>query len=240
MKATLQIKDLNVSLAAKPVLQRLSLDLAAGEVVSVIGAPGCGKSTLLRASVGLLPIASGSIVHDGVDLTHASVQQRLKNGIAFAAQGGRVFRSLSVAENIDIACAGCVQAGVEADASIAYEMFPRLAERRSQVASSLSGGERQMLALGMAMVSKPRLLLLDEPSGGLSPVSTDIVLGQLRLFRERHAASVLVVEQNIRNATALSERIVVLERGVIGFDERVVSEQDVRRLVDYCAFATAS
>lgn len=229
---TLELNELTVTVAGKPVIQNLSLRLARGEVISLIGPPGCGKSTLLRAVVGLQRVAAGSVCVEGKDLTHATVLERLREGVFFVAQGGRVFRALTVADNLTIASAASSERGAAADESIAYELFPRLAERRGQPAGLLSGGERQMLALGMAMISRPRLLLLDEPSGGLSPITTDLMFSQLRRFIGENGTSVVLVEQNIRNAVAISQRVAIMQRGTIAWDQAVHSKDDVLTLVN--------
>ncbi len=208
----LAIDDLSVAYGEIEALKGVSLTVEKGEVVAILGANGAGKTTLMRAVSGLLPKRRGRIVFDGADITRASADRIVHLGIAQSPEGRRVFGTLTVAENL--ALGGFTRPPREIAGSIdnVYAMFPRLAERRAQLAGTLSGGEQQMLAIGRALIAKPKLLLLDEPSLGLAPI---IVQGIFRTLREIAASGVtiLIVEQNVRSALKLADRGYVLEIG---------------------------
>lgn len=237
---TLVVTDLRAQINAKPILQGLSLSVAPGEVVALIGSPGCGKSTLMRAIFGRHPVLSGRIDYKGKSTLKRSPAEQIRAGIAFVQQGGKVFRSLSVAENLALA-AMMLPAG-EASGRIAelYVLFSRLAERRGQVAGSLSGGERQMLALSMGMMTRPSLILLDEPSTGLSPLMTKRILGEVKSAAKSSGAAVLVVEQNIRNAVSIGDRVLVMSRGVVAHDHAVGSDASLAELLENYSFRAAA
>jgi branched-chain amino acid transport system ATP-binding protein len=235
----LAISSLRVLIAGKPVLDDLSLTVERNEIVAVIGAPGCGKSTLLHTIFGLAPCCAGRIVFDGNDVANRSPKDSIKNGIVLVAQGGRVFRTLPVEENLHLA--GYVLGDRVSTDRIAevYDFFPRLKDRSRQVAGSLSGGERQMLALGMAFIPRPRMLLLDEPSTGLSPLLTDRLLDQIKTLAHKLGCAVLIVEQNVKNAMLVSDRVLVLRRGRIAYAHRVADSSDTGPLLEAYSFKEA-
>ncbi|MBX3538956.1 MAG: ATP-binding cassette domain-containing protein [Chelatococcus sp.] len=237
---SLVVTDLRADIAGKPILQGLSLRIAPGEVAALIGSPGCGKSTLMRVIFGRHPAISGHVEYQGKGTLKRGPADQIKAGIAYVQQGGKVFRSLSVAENL--ALAAMMLPGAEASGRIEelYTLFPRLAERRGQAAGSLSGGERQMLALSMGMTARPSLLLLDEPSTGLSPLMTERILGEVRSAAKSSGATVLVVEQNVRNAVSIGDRVLVMSRGVIAHDHAVFPGNDLAELLEVYAFTSAA
>lgn len=232
----LEIWDLRVVIAGKPVLDGLSLSVAEREVVGLIGAPGSGKSTLLKSVFGLVPVAAGEIRFGGVDVANRRARKQILNGIVLVAQGGQVFRGLPVEENLYLAGYTLDSKRTAERIEVIYDFFPRLKERRSQAAGSLSGGERQMLALGMGLIPEPSLLLLDEPSTGLSPLLTERILGEVKSLTKKLGCTVVVVEQNVKNALLVSDRVVVLQRGRIGYEHKVDAGTDSRPLLEAYAF----
>jgi branched-chain amino acid transport system ATP-binding protein len=194
-------------------VQEVSLAVAEGETVCVIGANGAGKSTTLRALVGLATAAAGSITYRGQDVTHLPVHQRTRLGLSLVPEGRGIFPRMSVTENLLM---GAYQHGdraaIRRDLERALALFPRLAERRAQVAGTLSGGEQQMLAVGRALMSRPRLLLLDEPSMGLAPLVVEKIFETLREVAAQ-GVTLMLVEQNANLALQISDRGYVLEGG---------------------------
>jgi branched-chain amino acid transport system ATP-binding protein len=199
------------------VLRGLSLSVAAGEVVALLGANGAGKSTTLKAITGLLPtehgeVTDGAVRFDGRDITRLDAAARVKLGISLVMEGRRVFEHLTVHDNL---VAGGYSRPGEKDYERVYAFLPRLAELRGRVAGYLSGGEQQMLAIGRALMARPRLLLLDEPSLGLAPRLVDDIFAIVARLNREWGATVLLVEQNARRALALAHRGYVMETGRI-------------------------
>jgi branched-chain amino acid transport system ATP-binding protein len=191
----------------------LSLEVARGELVSLIGANGAGKTTTLKAISGVLAPSAGRIVFDGQDITRASARRALALGIAHCPEGRRVFPDMTVRENLEMGCyLRTDKAGIEADLERLYERFPILAERRAQAAGTLSGGEQQMLAISRALMSRPRLVMFDEPSLGLAPNVVERTFDIIRQIRA-DGVTVVMVEQNAFAALELSDRAYVLEQG---------------------------
>jgi branched-chain amino acid transport system ATP-binding protein len=191
----------------------LSLEVARGELVSLIGANGAGKTTTLKAISGVLAPSAGRIVFDGQDITRASARRVLALGIAHCPEGRRVFPDMTVRENLEMGCyLRTDKAGIEADLERLYERFPILAERRAQAAGTLSGGEQQMLAISRALMSRPRLVMFDEPSLGLAPNVVERTFDIIRQIRA-DGVTVVMVEQNAFAALELSDRAYVLEQG---------------------------
>ncbi|GIU91700.1 MAG: ABC transporter ATP-binding protein [Acidimicrobiia bacterium] len=222
----LEVRGLDAGYGLAQALWDVSLDVAPGEVVAMVGPNGAGKTTLISCLAGLLQPWSGSVRFDGEDITKAPAHVRAELGIALAPEGRRVFPQMSVEDNL-LMGAYNRRARRHRSASLAevYERFPRLAERRHQPAGTLSGGEAQMLAIGRALMGRPKLLLMDEPSLGLAPV---IVETMFDIIREISAAGVtiLIVEQNVVDALELASRGYVLEEG------RVVQAGPARELLD--------
>ncbi|WP_144875908.1 ABC transporter ATP-binding protein [Microbacterium sp. 1.5R] len=228
MTNILELDDLVLSYGAAEAVRGVSLRVAEGEVVTLIGANGAGKSTTLKGIVGLERPNSGTVRFDGADVTGKRPDWLARKGLALVPEGRRVFAGLTVIENLDVASAASGIRGADLKNAIAevLDIFPRLAERRDSYAWMLSGGEQQMLAMGRAIVSKPRLLLLDEPSLGLSPKLAIEVVQLISRYSRDHGLSVLLVEQNARLALASSDRGYVLETG------RIVAEGPAATLGD--------
>jgi len=215
MNAMLEISDLHVSYGVVDAVRGVTLNMFPGEIISVIGPNGAGKSTLLAAAMGLLS-SKGGLMFEGDDLHRIDVETRLERGLCLVPERGELFGELTVLDNLQLGAYSRRKRRDDWKKSLdwVYDRFPRLAERRSQRADTLSGGERQMLALGRALMSSPRLLMLDEPSLGLAPmIVRDIfaIVGALR----GEGVSILLVEQNARAALEISDRGYVLESGEI-------------------------
>ena len=210
----LEVTGLTAGYGAAPVLHDIDLTVEKGQIVAVMGANGAGKTTLLRTLSGLLRPTAGRIVVDGTDLRTTKVEQMVRLGIAHVPEGRGVVTELTVDENLRL---GGLWRSDRKDAQKAlqevYELFEPLARRRKHHGHLLSGGERQMLALGRALVGRPRLLLLDEPSLGLAPRVTTQIMSLLRTLREQSGLTVLLVEQNVRGALAVADEAVVMSLG---------------------------
>jgi len=210
----LEIRSLEVRYGGIRAVKGIDLEIAAGELVCLIGANGAGKSSTLRAISGLAPIAPGSIRFGGRDLAGIPAFARARAGLVMVPEGRGVFAQLSVEENLAMGAYARADAGVASDRARVLELFPRLAERRRQTAGTLSGGEQQMLAIGRALMSRPKLLALDEPSMGLAPIAAKKILEVIRDINST-GVTVLLVEQNARSALALAHRAYVMESGEI-------------------------
>ena len=211
----LEVKELSVSYGAVEALRGVSLSVKSGEIVSLIGANGAGKTTALHAITGLTPIKGGSVIYDGHDLRKIAPSKIVTMGIAHVPEGRQVFTRMTVAENLLMgAYFRRDKLHVSKDLDVVYERFPRLKERAKQLAGTLSGGEQQMLAMGRSMMSNPKLVVMDEPSMGLSPLLVDEVFD---IIKTMHSAgiTILLVEQNARMALSISDRAYVLENGLI-------------------------
>ena len=208
----LEVEGLDAGYEQVAVLHGVSLEAAPGEIVAVIGPNGAGKSTLLNAVYGLARVSGGTVRYDGGDVTRKQAHELTALGLNFVPQQANVFPSLSIAENLAVA-AGVLPRRERTDAvARLHELFPLLRERRRQRAGTLSGGQRKLVALARALVTGPRLLLLDEPSAGLAPRAMDEVFAKLAEIRELGIA-ILIVEQNARRALAIADRGYVLELG---------------------------
>ena len=226
----LRIEHLSAAYGALRVLHDVSLEIDEGELVSLIGPNGAGKTTLLR-SISRLAATEGSIRFDGRELTGLSPQEVVALGVVQCAEGRKLFPDMSVGDNLDLgAYLRSDQAGIRADLARVYGLFPVLESRRGQRAGTMSGGEQQMLAIGRALMSKPRILLLDEPSFGISPILVDRIFAVIRQLNEE-GLTALVVEQNAAVALDVSARTYVLESGRIvlsGPSREVAANQAVR------------
>ena len=211
----LQIENLNVHYGVIHALHDVSLHVEQNEIVTLIGSNGAGKSTTLLALSGLLSPTSGTMRFDNSDLTSLPAHQRVMNGLVQVPEGRRVFPEMSVAENLEIgAHTRRDKVQIAQDLSEVFSIFPRLAERKNQAAGTMSGGEQQMLAVGRALMSRPRLLLLDEPSLGLAPLLVKEIFNVIKMIRER-GVTVLLVEQNAHLSLEIADRAYVLETGSI-------------------------
>ena len=211
----LEIKDLIVRYGRIDALHGISLHVAEGEIVALIGANGAGKTTTMRAISGLRPVAEGSIHFDGEDITRLRADLRVVRGICQSPEGRGVFPGMTVLENLDMgAYTRRDTAGIAADLDRVFTLFPRLAERRKQAGGTLSGGEQQMLAVGRALMSRPKLLLLDEPSMGLAPMVIQQIFDIITEINQQ-GTTILLVEQNAQQALSRAHRAYVLETGRI-------------------------
>ena len=213
--AMLEVKDINVYYGMIHAIQGASFEVNQGDVVALIGANGAGKTTILHTVTGLLQAKRGSVIFEGKDITHTPAHKIVTLGMSHVPEGRRVFSQLSVYENLLMGAYTRKDKGeIAASFDRVYERFPRLKERRNQMAGTLSGGEQQMLAMGRALMSKPKILLLDEPSMGLSPLFVSEVF---KIIEEISAqgVTVLLVEQNAKKALAIANRAYVLETGKI-------------------------
>ena len=218
MTAMLQVDNLHVSYGQVDAVRGVTLALAAGQIVTVIGPNGAGKTTLLAAVMGLLP-STGTLRFEGEDLSTLDVEARVERGLCLVPEKRELFGDLSVLDNLRLGAyaSRLRSAALKRRIDSVYARFPRLAERRAQRASTLSGGERQMLALGRALMSAPRLLMLDEPSLGLAPLIVRDILTIVRTLRD-DGVSILLVEQNARAALETSDHGYVLETGEIALE----------------------
>lgn len=212
----LQVKNLNVSYGAIHAVHDIDLTVQDGEIVSLIGANGAGKTTILQTISGLKKADTGEIILDGLNLRSIAAHKIVTLGVAQVPEGRRVFAELSVQENLELG-AYVVKDKAQAAAALAgiYQRFPRLEERKKQLAGTLSGGEQQMLAMGRALMSDPKVLLLDEPSMGLSPLLVKEIFSIIKELNQDRGITILLVEQNAKMALSIASRAYVLETGNI-------------------------
>lgn len=211
----LEVNDIHVYYGAIHALKGVSLSVKEGQIVALIGANGAGKSTTLRTISGLLRSRVGDITFEGDSITKKNVQSIVRSGISQVPEGRRIFAPLTVLENLELgAFTRKDKDGVAHDMELVFKRFPRLAERKKQLAGTLSGGEQQMLAMGRALMSRPRLLLLDEPSMGLSPLFVKEIFDIIQHINEQ-GTTILLVEQNAHMAMSIADYAYVLETGKI-------------------------
>ncbi len=227
----LKVENLNVYYGTIHALKGISFDVNEGEIVTLIGANGAGKSTTLNTICGLLHSRTGSITFEGMSIMHRSAHMIVSDGIAHCPEGRHVFAKMTVEDNLEMG--GFTRPRSEIADSIAavYKSFPRLEERRTQLAGTLSGGEQQMLAMGRAMMSKPRLLMLDEPSMGLAPILVEQIFDMIKELHKQ-GTTILLVEQNAQMALSVADRGYVLETGRIslsGTGAELAASEDVRK-----------
>ena len=230
--ALLEVKNLEVYYGVICALKGISFEVNEGEIVSLIGANGAGKTTMMQSVVGIIPKRGGTVLFDGHDITKTPCHKIVKCGMTQVPEGRRIFQELSVYENLMMgAYTMRDQQQFKADLESIYTRFPRLAERRNQIAGTLSGGEQQMLAMSRALMSHPKLLMLDEPSMGLAPILVDQIF---EIIKELHkdGTTILLVEQNASKALEISDRAYVLETGSItlsGTGTELVQSDEVRK-----------
>ena len=211
----LEVRDLQVYYGMIHAIKGISFDVNQGEVIALIGANGAGKTTTLHTITGLLAPKSGSVLFEGKDITKVPAHKIVSMGMAHVPEGRRVFAELSVYENLKMgAYTRKDKKEIEESLANVYKRFPRLEERKNQMAGTLSGGEQQMLAMGRALMSKPKIILMDEPSMGLSPIFVNEIFDIIRAVSES-GTTVLLVEQNAKKALSISDRAYVLETGTI-------------------------
>jgi branched-chain amino acid transport system ATP-binding protein len=228
----LEIKDIHVHYGVIEALKGVPFTVNDGEIVTLIGANGAGKTTMLHTISGIKKPTSGQILLDGQDITDTSARDRVQRGISQSPEGRRVFSTLTVLENLELgAFLRKDKAGITQDLERVYSLFPRLADRRRQAAGTLSGGEQQMLALGRALMSRPKILLLDEPSMGLSPLLVMEIFNIIKTINET-GTTILLVEQNARMALQIAHRAYVLETGSIvlsGTGAELMNSEEIKK-----------
>jgi branched-chain amino acid transport system ATP-binding protein len=231
MSALLAVNDIRTFYGAIEALKGVSISVNKGEIVTIIGANGAGKSTLMMSICGKPQARSGSIIYQGRDITHMETHQIMRLNLAQSPEGRRVFPRMSVLENLKMGASLVPAQFFNEDLDKIFTLFPRLKERLHQRAGTLSGGEQQMLAIGRALMSRPELLLLDEPSLGLAPLIVKQIFDAIRSLNETQGLTVLLVEQNAFHALKLAHRGYVLVNGVVtmeGTGKELLSREEVR------------
>ncbi len=230
--ALLEIENLHVYYGAIHALQGISLKVEEGEIVTLIGANGAGKTTTLKTISGLLRPREGTIRYQDKDLTAFPPHKIVEMGIVHVPEGRRVFARMTVMENLEMgAYLRTDKDGIEKDLKLVFDLFPRLEERKNQLAGTLSGGEQQMLAIGRALMSKPKVLLMDEPSMGLAPILVEEIFDTIKELNEREGLTILLVEQNALMALSIAHRGYVIETGNIkleGTAEELAGNPEVK------------
>ena len=217
--ALLEVQDIHTFYGAIQALRGVSLQVEEGEVVTIIGSNGAGKSTTLRSISGLTPARTGRVVFEGQDITRLPAHEIVSCGIALSPEGRHCFARMSVRENLDLGAYRRRDTEIEEDRDRVYDLFPRLKERERQKAGTMSGGEQQMLAIGRALMARPKLLMLDEPSMGIAPILVQRIYETIAEIN-RQGVSILLVEQNANYALDVSERGYVLETGEVALTNR--------------------
>ncbi len=232
----LVLKNVDVHYGKIHAIKRLSIHVNKGEIVALIGSNGAGKTTLLAAISGLLKVTGGSIRYNDIELTNMSAENIVKKGISHVPERGLVFKPLSVEDNLLLGAyhlySFVKRTDLKSDIQEIYKMFPVLKDRKKQLAGTLSGGEQQMLAIGRALMARPKMLLLDEPSMGLAPLIVKEILSYIQKLRNDYGLTVLLVEQNARSALKIADKGYVLETGrviVQGSAEDLLANKDVQR-----------
>lgn len=227
----LQIKNVETFYGKIQALRGVSLDVYEGEIVTLIGANGAGKSTLMMTICGDPRAASGEIIYDGVDITNMPTHEIMRREIAQSPEGRRIFPRMTVYENLLMGAAVTDQVNIEEDFERVFTLFPRLKERRDQRGGTLSGGEQQMLAIGRALMARPKLLLLDEPSLGLAPLVVKQIFDVIKELNEKEGLTVFLVEQNAYHALKLAHKGHVVVNGSItmsGTGKELLAKEEVR------------
>ena len=230
-EALLKVEGINVYYGAIHAIKDISFHVNAGEIVTLIGANGAGKTTTLQTISGLLRSKTGSITFEGHSISNVRADKLVAHGLAQVPEGRRVFLQMSVEENLEMGAYTQSPAGVPKDLEMVYELFPRLKERRRQVAGTLSGGEQQMLAMGRALMSHPKLLMLDEPSMGLAPILVEQIFEIIQNLN-KNGSTILLVEQNAQMALSVAHRGYVLETGRVvttGTGEELIESPEIKK-----------
>ncbi len=231
MSEFLRVEDIHVYYGAIHAIRGVTFAVNEGEIVTLIGANGAGKSTILKTVSGLLRPKSGTITFDGTDITQIPPHKLIPMGLAHVPEGRRIFQQMTVEENLEMGAFTQPKDGIAADLEKVFALFPRLKERRRQIAGTLSGGEQQMLAMGRALMSHPKLLMLDEPSMGLAPILVEQIFDIIRSLH-RTGTTILLVEQNAQMALSVADRAYVLETGEItltGTGNELIHSDDIRK-----------
>ena len=227
----LKVKDLHVFYGAIHAVKGISLEVFEGEVVTLIGANGAGKSTTLKTIAGLLKPRQGSIVLNGIPVEGTDASKMVYKGLSLCPEGRQIFQQMTVRENLEMGAYSRPKEEIEASLNNVFSRFPRLKEREKQIGGTLSGGEQQMLAMARALMSKPKLMMLDEPSMGLAPILVDQIFGIIRELHET-GVTILLVEQNAQMALSVADRAYVFETGRIsmsGNAAELLQNDDVRK-----------
>ena len=228
--AMLEVNNINVYYDAIHAIKGVSLEVGEGETVTLIGANGAGKSTILKTISGLMRSRTGEITFMGEPINNVPPHKIVDRGLAHVPEGRRIFMQMTVQENLEMG-AYTQSTGIEESLEHVYKLFPRMKERRKQIAGTMSGGEQQMLAIGRALMSRPKLLMLDEPSMGLAPILVEQIFEIIKALRE-DGSTILLVEQNARMALSVADRAYVLETGKIslsGTGEELAQSDEIRR-----------
>lgn len=226
----LKVEGLNVYYDRLHVLKDINFEVKEGEIFAIIGVNGAGKTTLLRSIMGLKEIASGKIIFKDRDVSALSAHERARLGISLSFEGGRILRTLSVEENLRVGAYLVDKERYQEKLEFIYDLFPRLEERKKQIAGSLSGGERQMLSISRALMSEPSLLMLDEPSFGLAPKIVIEIFYVLEKLNKETGLTMLLVEQNVKQALKIASRAMVIEAGyevTRGTPEEILNNKEV-------------
>ena len=224
----LEVNDLNVYYGAIHAIKNISFEIKKGEIVTLIGANGAGKTSTLHAVSGLLPLKSGEVSLNGVNITGMEAHKLVTKGMAHVPEGRRIFTELTVLENLEMgAYTRNDKDGIKDDLEKMFVLFPRLAERKKQLAGTMSGGEQQMLAIARALMSKPTILLMDEPSMGLAPLLVQEIFKIIERINKEEGVTILLVEQNAHMALSVANRAYVLETG------EIIKEGAGKDLLDY-------
>ncbi|MCI6887004.1 MAG: ABC transporter ATP-binding protein [Lachnospiraceae bacterium] len=230
--AILEVKDLEVYYGVIQAIKGISFEVNQGEIIALIGANGAGKTTTLQTITGLIPPKAGHIVYDGKDITRLPGHKLVSMGVAHVPEGRRVFSQMTVLQNLKLgAYTRSDKNEIENNLKMIYTRFPRLEERKNQMAGTLSGGEQQMLAMGRALMSQPKLIVMDEPSMGLSPIYVNEIFDIIQKIND-DGVTVLLVEQNAKKALSIADRAYVLETGRIvlsGAADKLMNDDSVKK-----------
>ncbi|MEO0128709.1 MAG: ABC transporter ATP-binding protein [candidate division WOR-3 bacterium] len=225
----ISLSNIYAGYSKRQVLHGISMDIYPGEIICLIGPNGAGKSTLLKTILGDLAVIKGSIVYEGKDISNCPMHERINMGWGYFIQGGQIFNNLSVEENLEMGGVSLGKKEYNWNIKQVFNLFPRLELMKKKRAGQLSGGERQMLALGIILIKRPNLLLLDEPSAGLSPDMSELVFAKIKEINRIFASTILLVEQNIIKAVSISNKFYIMKDGILAAES--MTEKDGRYLL---------